>query len=115
MNKALTLRSFASSHASLESVPSSVGSLLVRHIDQDGTSPGLAKPVNSRVLSVQRATVGEAMTAIRVHKLGLSRARLAVHMGMHEDTLRRYERDELQMDRAEVFRQMLLMWEAGVK
>jgi ribosome-binding protein aMBF1 (putative translation factor) len=105
------LRAAASSAPTLPGDPSSVGSLVVRHVTQGEAGPALAKLANPRVLSVQRATVGEAMTAIRVHKLGLSRARLAVHMGMHEDTLRRYERDELQMDRAEVFRQMLLMCE----
>jgi ribosome-binding protein aMBF1 (putative translation factor) len=102
-----------SSAPAFDHEPSSEGLRLVRHVTQSASGPSVAKLANPRVLSVQRATVGEAMTAIRVHKLGLSRARLAVHMGMHEDTLRRYERDELQMDRAEVFRQLLLMCEVA--
>lgn len=85
-----------SSHLTLVPDPSSDS-----HAQQRG--PGIAK---RQTPDLRTHTVGETIRGMR-HTLGIRRCDLARDLGISVSTLARWERDEIQIDRAEAMKLML--------
>src|SRR5690606_4140896 len=94
-----------SSASPFQGQPSSAASLIVRHVEQSESGPRLAKIAIERPTLVQLSP-GAVIIEMR-SALNLRRSVLAREVGLHDDTLKRWERDRVQFDRADLIRHLL--------